>query len=57
MEHYVCRGTCGGVADEPGRCGAEDCPRYKAPLEKCGCADGHHEVPPEAVGGREESKK
>lgn len=44
MEHYVCKGTCGGVANEPGVCQAEQCPRYHAPLEKCECQDDKHEA-------------
>ncbi|MDP3974856.1 MAG: hypothetical protein Q8P88_01020 [Candidatus Jorgensenbacteria bacterium] len=54
MEHYVCKGTCGGVSETPGVCQAENCPRHHAPLEKCECEDGRHEPPEktEAAGAR-----
>lgn len=42
--HYVCRGGCGGVSEEPGTCRKETCTRYRAPLEKCECEDGRHHL-------------
>jgi len=42
MSHNICTGTCGGVADEPGTCQAEDCPKHGQPLEPCDCLDGQH---------------
>lgn len=57
QDHYVCRGTCGGVSEEPGVCQAEHCPRYHAPLERCACADGRHEAstPPQGRTGESET--
>ncbi|MDP2736123.1 MAG: hypothetical protein Q8P12_08070 [bacterium] len=43
MIHYVCTGTCGGVAETPGVCQAEGCPRHEHPLAECSCKDGRHE--------------
>lgn len=57
MEHYVCKGTCGGVSEVPGVCQTEGCPRQHAPLEKCECTDGHHAMPQGAAENREEEKK
>lgn len=42
MKHYICTGGCGGVLEKPGTCQAEDCAKYKEPLEKCECKDGTH---------------
>ncbi len=42
MKHYICTGTCEGVAETPGTCQASDCNRYDQPLKECGCEDGLH---------------
>ena len=42
MPHYVCKGTCGGVAETPGTCQAENCPKHNHPLTECSCKDGEH---------------
>ncbi|MBI4135665.1 hypothetical protein HY477_02940 [Candidatus Uhrbacteria bacterium] len=42
MSHYICTGGCGGVADKPGTCQAEDCNNWGEELEECECADGQH---------------
>ena len=43
MMHYICTGECGGVADKPGICQAENCPKSGEPLEECECTDGQHD--------------
>ena len=43
MTHYICTGGCGGVAEEPGMCKAEECPFYAEELQECHCEDGTHE--------------
>ena len=43
MIHYICTGNCGGVADKPGVCQAEDCPKHGEALEECECTDGQHD--------------
>lgn len=43
MIHYVCPGECGGEADSPGVCQAEDCSRESKPLAACNCEDGEHD--------------
>ncbi len=40
--HYICTGGCGGVADKPGVCQAQDCPDHQKPLKECRCEDGLH---------------
>jgi len=40
--HYICTGSCGGVSDKAGICGAETCPKHNQPLEECDCTDGKH---------------
>lgn len=42
MTHYVCDGTCGGVAGEVGVCKDETCPMHGHPLKECNCTDGKH---------------
>jgi len=42
MTHYICTGTCKGVSDKEGVCGAEMCPKHNMPLEACDCTDGKH---------------
>ncbi len=42
MTHYICTGTCGGVADKPGVCQAATCPMHDKPLVACDCTDGKH---------------
>ncbi len=42
MTHYICTGTCGGVADKPGVCQAATCPMHGKPLVACNCTDGKH---------------
>ncbi len=43
MAHYVCTGECGGAADRPGMCQAEDCSKEGQPLTPCSCEDGMHD--------------
>jgi hypothetical protein len=43
MAHYVCIGGCHGVAQAPGACETEDCPRFEESLEECNCEDGQHD--------------
>ena len=47
MTHYICTGSCKGVSDKPGNCGAESCELYGKPLKECDCTDDTHvtEVP------------
>lgn len=42
MTHYICPGGCGGEAENPGVCQAQDCLREGMPLEACECQDGKH---------------
>ncbi len=42
MTHYICTGTCGGVADKSGVCQAVTCPMHGKPLVACYCIDGKH---------------
>ena len=42
MSHNVCTGTCGGVADVPGECQGEGCPKKGQSLTECDCGDGSH---------------
>lgn len=42
MTHYICTGGCQGVAQQPGTCQAEDCPKHEHPLVECNCTDGKH---------------
>lgn len=41
-KHYVCDGSCGGVASAPGVCESEDCSKHGQPLRACDCQDGNH---------------
>jgi hypothetical protein len=34
MDHYICTGGCGGVADTPGVCHDMNCPKHGQPLTK-----------------------
>lgn len=43
MTHYICTGTCEGVSNHPGTCGAEDCPKHNKQFESCDCLDGKHD--------------
>lgn len=43
MTHFICIGTCGGVAEKPGTCQAENCPKHGEELEQCDCQDGTHD--------------
>ena len=43
MDHYICKGGCDGVSQEPGVCQEPSCPHYGKPLEACGCMDNKHE--------------
>ena len=43
MKHYICSGECGGVSEEPKKCGDETCSRYEKDLEECSCTDGKHD--------------
>jgi len=40
--HYVCQGSCGGVATQPGTCSTQDCPNFQKPLQACECDDATH---------------
>ncbi len=42
MTHYICTGTCGGVADKLGVCQAVTCPMHDKSLVACDCIDGKH---------------
>ena len=50
MTHYICTGTCEGVSNHSGACGAEDCPKYDKQFESCDCQDGKHD-------GRQDDRK
>lgn len=43
MDHYVCKGDCKNVSDNPGICEADFCNHKGEELEICGCEDGSHE--------------
>ncbi len=43
MKHYICTGGCAAVADKPGVCQAETCPKHGMPFKECNCTDGKHE--------------
>lgn len=49
MAHYICPGTCKGVAMEAGACRAIECPKYNEALIECGCTDGNHNLKPEGT--------
>lgn len=53
MKHYICKGGCGGVAEEAGVCQAEGCANQYELLEECECGDGKHGVVGDDVGGGE----
>lgn len=40
--HYICTGTCGAVALEPGICRNESCPMQTQDFAECNCEDGEH---------------
>ena len=42
ITHYVCAGTCGGVAPDTGVCQADVCTHKGAALQPCDCIDGLH---------------
>lgn len=42
MEHYVCKGDCGGESLKPGVCETEGCSKEGASLVECDCEDGLH---------------
>jgi len=42
MQHYICSGSCEGVADEEGICMADGCDKQYEMLEPCTCEDGKH---------------
>ena len=42
MQHFVCKGGCGGVSQEAGVCQASTCSLHGHPLSACDCADGMH---------------
>lgn len=44
MVHYICSGTCKGVAMETGTCQAIECSKYGELLVECNCTDGGHNV-------------
>lgn len=48
MKHYICKGGCGGVAEEAGVCQADGCASQYELLEECDCEDGKHGVEEEA---------
>ncbi len=43
QEHYVCTGTCGGVAGEAKICATGGCSKEGEPLMACTCQDMSHE--------------
>lgn len=42
MTHYVCKGDCKTVSEEPGVCQADFCNKKGEELKVCGCEDGSH---------------
>lgn len=42
MKHYVCKGECGGVSNDPKKCEDESCSMFEKDLEECNCTDGRH---------------
>jgi hypothetical protein len=42
MEHYVCKGSCHGLSENPGMCSAEGCSLKGWQFEKCNCTDDRH---------------
>ena len=56
MQHYICTGSCAGVAEHPGVCKAEDCEQYQKQLELCDCTDGKHGGAFDVVTGEEEEE-
>lgn len=49
MNHYICTGHCGGIADKEGKCEAPDCTSYGSILILCKCEDGLHNKESETV--------
>lgn len=41
--HFICTGTCSGLADTPGVCLADGCTKKGQPLLECSCKDGVHQ--------------
>lgn len=52
MPHFVCKGECNGLSEEPGLCQADmtTCTKAGTPLDPCSCDDNMHgkETPAEA---------
>lgn len=42
MSHFVCRGGCKGVLQEPGICETDGCKNQWEMMEECDCTDGNH---------------
>lgn len=40
--HFVCRGDCKTVSENPGICKADFCNKKGEELTICGCEDGSH---------------
>ena len=42
--HYVCKGRCGGVSDEPhATCQTTGCSQHAEHMAPCNCSDEKHE--------------
>ncbi|OGZ97469.1 MAG: hypothetical protein A3I44_06240 [Candidatus Sungbacteria bacterium RIFCSPLOWO2_02_FULL_51_17] len=48
MEHFVCRGSCGGSADHAKKCEDPTCQNFGKELEKCACKDSMHRASEES---------
>ena len=44
MNHYICTGSCGGVAQEEGTCQDSTCYKHDQLLEECTCSDAKHQT-------------
>ncbi len=42
MKHFICKGDCKGMSDQPGVCQTEGCSMHGQPLEECEWADNMH---------------
>lgn len=42
MEHYICKGSCGGYSPEIGICETNECTSQWEMMEECHCSDGQH---------------
>ncbi len=42
INHYVCKGECRTVSENPGICPISSCSKKGEPLVSCTCGDGRH---------------